>query len=122
TNILLSYVGPETKNGVNVIHVSGSQVFASATADAALQHASQLDIYLDATSFLPVAYVFNLHPDDNELADIPVEVRYSNYQSSSGIQVPLRVQRYLNNVLELDLQFQTVLLNTNVSVSQLNAQ
>jgi len=121
---ILNYIGPETHNGANVIHISASQQPASSTAadNALLPHLTQVDIYLDPSTLLPVSYVFNVHPDDNELLDIPTEIRYSKYQSINGLQVPLRVQRYINNTLALDLQFQSISVNTNISVAQLTAQ
>jgi len=87
-----------------------------------MQHLTQVDIYLDPTTSLPVSYVFNSHPDNNALLDIPTEIRYSNYQNVGGTQIPLHVQKYINNILATDLQFQTALLNTGISTAQINAQ
>lgn len=123
TRTVLTYVGPETRNGQSVIHVSASQQAASAAGvDAtAMQHLSQIDLYLDASTLLPTSYVFNVHPDDNELVDIPVEIKYSNYQSKGGTQIPLHVQKFVNNTLSLDLQFQSVSLNTGLTAAQISA-
>src|SRR6266478_6265819 len=76
-NTVFIYVGPETRNGTSVIHVNGSQLFPNLSSNSASirQHLTQVDIYLDSTTGLPVSYVFNLHPDNNALQDIRVEIQ-----------------------------------------------
>jgi hypothetical protein len=120
SNTLLTYVGQETRNGALVLHVSGSQQFPNLTGSATslMQHLTQVDIYLDASSFLPISYVFSSHPDNNAAFDIPTEIRYSNYQTVAGTQIPFHVQRFVNNTLALDLQIQTASLNTGVTIAQ----
>jgi hypothetical protein len=117
SSTVLTYVGTGTHNGVATIHISASQQVAASSGDdtALLQHLTQVDIYLDATTLVPVAYSFNIHPDDNALLDIPVEVRYSGYQTINGIRIPLRVQKFVNNTIALDLQFQSAVVNSGIS-------
>jgi hypothetical protein len=124
TNTLLNFVGQETRNGLAVIHISTTQQFPTLPAKSAalMQHLTQTDIYLDPVTSLPVSYIFNLHPDNNAALDIPTEIRYSDYQSIGGVQIPLHVQKYINNALTLDLQFQNVSLNTGVTAAQITAQ
>ncbi len=131
---VLSYIGPDTMNGQAVIHVAVSQPFVApsgvqvapgppGTTFAALkQQLSQMDIYLDPTTSLPVALFFNAHPDSNALVNIPVQIQFSNYQASNGIQVPLHVQKYLNNSLILDLLFTNVTLNSGLSATSFQFQ
>jgi hypothetical protein len=116
---LVSYVGQETRNGGTVAHLAASQQVTGVSAKSAamIQHLSQMDIFLDATTFLPSAIVFNIHPDDNALLDIPIEVRFSDYRAVNGAQVPFHVQKYLNNGLVLDFQAQSVTLNTGLAAS-----
>jgi hypothetical protein len=124
SNTVLTYVGQEARDGASVIHISAYQVFPnlSSRTSGLAQHLTQVEIYLDTTTSLPVSYVFNSHPDDNALLDIPTEIRYSNYQNVGGAQVPLHVQRYLNNTLTTDLQFQNASLNAGLTVAQITAQ
>jgi len=116
---VVTYVGQETFNSVAVQHLTISQTFSSLPSDtsATFQHLSQLDLYLDTTSFLPVALAFNIHPDDNMLLDIPIQVQFSDYRAVNGVQVPFHVQKYLNNGLILDLQFQSVVFNSGLSAT-----
>ena len=118
------YVGQETRNGAAVIHVTASLPSPNLPGDIATltQHLTQVEVYLDATTLLPVSYAFSSHPDNNALLDIPTEIRYSNYQSFGGAQIPLHVQRYINNTLSIDLQLQNASLNTGITVSQISPQ
>jgi hypothetical protein len=113
------YVGPETKDGISVTHLTVTQPFLNAPADitALLEHLSQTDLFLDATTLLPVALDFNIHPDNNALLDIPVEIRFSDYNAVNGVQVPFHIQKYLNNSLALDIQLQSATLNTGLTTS-----
>jgi len=87
-----------------------------------LQHASQIKIYLDPSTLLPSAVSFNGHPDNNARRDIPVEIRYSDYRAVAGVQVPFHIQKYVNNGLILDLQFETAVLNSGLAASALSLQ
>lgn len=119
-----TYVGRETRGGTTVEHLSISQVFSVIPTgqSAHLRPLSQIDIYLDSATFLPTAITFNIHPDNNELLDIPVEISYGDYRVTNGVQAPFHVQRFLNNGLVLDLQFQSVVFNSGLSASQFGAQ
>jgi hypothetical protein len=114
---VVSYVGHETFDDNPVEHLSISRAFTGRSGDgvAMLQHLSQMEIYLDSKTLLPTVLSFNIHPDDNALLDIPVIVRYSNYQPVNGTQIAFNVQKFLNNSLDLDLQFQSANFNTGLS-------
>jgi len=116
---VLTYVGHETHNGQAVEHASVSQTSSSHSPSGAvlLQHLSQVDFFLDSTTLLPSAIAFNIHPDNDAGLDIPVEIRFSDYRTVSGAQVPFRVQKFLNNSLILDFQAQSVTLNFGLSAS-----
>ncbi|HLK05229.1 MAG TPA: hypothetical protein VKT53_12380 [Candidatus Acidoferrum sp.] len=123
-NSIVTLVGLENKNGQSVYHVSVSQQFPQMKPDSAAlaQHLTQTEIFLDASTLLPVAIDFNTHPDDNSGIDIPVELVFSDYRSVSGSQIPFRVQKFLNGGLVLDLQFQTASINTGLPASLFNVQ
>jgi hypothetical protein len=119
-----TYVGQETRGDVSVQHLSISQIFSGVPVGqlSRLQPLSQIEIYLDSTTFLPNAVTFTIHPDNNELLDIPIEIFYSDYRVTNGVQVPFHVQRFLNNGLVLDLQFQNAALNSGLTASQFATQ
>jgi hypothetical protein len=117
-------VGPETHNGQQVEHISVSQNASSSSSAGGptFQHLTQLDFYLDSTTFLPAAISFNTHADNNALLDIPVEIDFSDYRSVSGALIPFHVQKFLNNSLFLDFQIQNAAINSGLSASAFTIQ
>jgi hypothetical protein len=119
-----TFIGEETHNGHAVQHVSVSQpsLFPSPPGSLSSGHLSQVDIFLDSITFLPDAITFNIHPDNNALLDIPVEIDFSNYALISGVQVPFHVQKLINNGLALDLQFDSAVINSGLSATAFQVQ
>lgn len=122
-NLAITYVGQETKNGIAVQHLqfarsSGAQVPGFGDPLLTL---SAINVYIDSSSLLPVAFAFDTHPDNNALLNIPVEVDFSNYRSVNGAQVPFRIQKFLNGSLFLDLTIQGAALNSGLTVSAFSA-
>ena len=117
------YVGPETKNGEAVQHVSIYQMLPGAADGAPLfQHLTQLDMYLDSSTSLPSFVDFRVHPDNNVGMDIPVEIQFSDYRVVNGAQVPFHIQKYVNGSLLFDFQSSSVVINSGVSLSAFSAQ
>jgi hypothetical protein len=119
SSTILSYVGQEIRNNSQVIHIIASQQFPQLSGDSAalMQRLSQVDIYLDPTILLPVSYVYNAHPDNDLSVDISTEIRYSNFQIINGCKIPMRIQKFVNNSLTIDLQIQSALVNTGLPAS-----
>jgi hypothetical protein len=118
-NLSITYVGQQNKNGISVQHLqfvfsSGMQIPGFGDP---LVTFSGTDVYLDSSSLLPVAFAFNTHPDNDALLNIPVEIDFSNYQAVNGVQVPFRIQKFLNGSLLLDMTIQSVNLNSGLSNS-----
>ena len=99
-------------------HVSITQSAINPSLVSVLEtHLSLADYYVDEKTLLPAALAYNTHPDDNAAIDIPVEVQFSDYRPVGTSQVPFKVQHFLNNVLFLDLQIQTVSFNTGFTAA-----
>jgi hypothetical protein len=114
----LNYVGVESRLGHSVHHISITQSASNPSLVSVLEtHLSFADYYFDEKTLLPVALAYNTHPDDNAAIDIPVEVQFSDYRPVGTSQVPFQVQYFLNNVLFLDLQIQTISFNTGITVA-----
>jgi hypothetical protein len=123
TTLLFTYVGQETRNGNSVQHIRASQNISSSVDPSGLiQALSTEDIYLDASSLLPVALTFNAHPDSNALANIPVEVGFSNYQVVNGVKIPFRIQELFNGTLFLDVTVQSAAVNSGLTNADFSAQ
>jgi len=104
-NLVFSYIGPESRAGVGVQHLRVSRYLTGQSAKqiTLTQRLSTMEIYLDSTSLLPRAFLFTVHPEDDALTDIARAIVFSNYQTVNGIQVPLRIQRLVQNGLAVDL-------------------
>lgn len=120
-NLVASYVGPETRAGGNVYHIQLS-IQPPGDTTGMPQRLSAEDVYLSAPTFLPVAVVFNTHPDDDALTNIAVEVDFSNYQNVNGVQIPFRIQKYLNGSLFLDTTVQSAAVNSGLTDSEFSGQ
>jgi hypothetical protein len=117
--VVLSYVGQESRNGAMVQHIQ-SYVYQSGQSSMAglgPQQLSVMDFYLDATTLLPVAITFNAHPDDDATANLLVEVDFSNYQTISGVAIPMHIQRYQQGNLMVDLVLSAASFNTGLPLS-----
>jgi hypothetical protein len=116
-NVSLSYVGAETLDGISVQHIRFWQSFSGEPPGVAalLQQLSTTDVYLDASSLLPVVVRFAVHPDDDANVSIPLEIRYSAYEKVAGVTVPFRVQKWINNGLGLELVVGTAAVNPSLA-------
>lgn len=118
----ISAADSETLNGTSVEHVVLSlQYLDSWSVSPLLAQLSRVDVYLNASNLLPVAIIFNTHPDNDARTDIPVRIEFLNYQTVQGALVPLELKRYVNNGLALDLTLDSVQFNTGVTASDFTA-
>jgi hypothetical protein len=118
-NVIATYIGQETKDQVAVQHLRF--VVQNGDPTGLSQQLSSEDIYLDASTYLPVALAFNVHPDDNAVGNIAVEIDFSNYKTVNGVQVPFHIQRLLNGSVLFDLTVQNATLNSGLTVAAFSA-
>ena len=136
-NHLSSYVGQETLNGEAVHHLAvwwlpANNSSASPTLTGFWQQVTEHDIYLDASSLLPVSMTFLLHPYDPNDAGKPlmthrgigtdgtVEVRFSDYQQIQGRFVALHIHVTLKTgtrAVTSDIQVSSVTFNTGATIN-----
>jgi len=122
-NYAVSPMDTETNDGVAVEHLTIYQQSGLPTQQAALiQGLSQIDIYLNSSTLLPVGVSFNTHADTNALVNIPVEIKFSNYQVVQGASVPYHIQKYIQNGLALDVTVTGVQVNSGLSATDFQAQ
>jgi hypothetical protein len=119
TTLIITLVGQETHAGQQVYHLTlFHNLWGQPPAAISLaQRVSKMDLYLDATSLLPAALDFNIPPANDANAAIPVEIRFSAYQSFSGVQAPTDIQKYLHDSLVLDITVTSVVVNSGVADS-----
>jgi hypothetical protein len=117
-NVVLTYVGQETRNGEAVQHIQSYVYQAnSAGVNPSPQQLSTMDFYLDAATLMPVAIIFNAHPDNNASTNLPTEVDFSNYQIFNGILVPTHIQRFLQGNVLVDITISSASFNTGLPIS-----
>jgi hypothetical protein len=123
-NTNAALIGPETVNGIAVLHVRIWQSVASPDAAAvkAIAHLSAMDWYLNATSALPLAVRFTTHPPENASADLPVEIRFADYRPINGVLVPFHIQKLFNGGLMLDLTITSAAVNSGLSDADFTVQ
>jgi hypothetical protein len=113
----VSYIGQETRAGAAVQHLHFAFQPAVADPTGLLQGLGVEDVYLDASTYLPVALTFNTHPDNDAGTNKPVEIDFSNYQQVNGSQIPFHIQKFLNGSLFLDVTIQSAVLNSGLPQS-----
>jgi hypothetical protein len=116
-SLIFSYVGQESRGGASVQHL---RVYRYLTLKnpafvALTQKVSTADFYLNAVSLLPVALVFNTHPDDDAGTNISIEIEFSGYQMVNGVQIPLHVKKLISGGLALDLVATSANVNSGLS-------
>jgi hypothetical protein len=124
-NVQVAYVGQESLDGISVQHIRLNRIVPgdpTGAPSSLVSHLSQTELYFDAQSFLPVAVTFNIHPDNNGSLDIPVEVKYSDYRSVGGLQIPFRIQQFVQFGLHIDIQLANATINSGMTSSQFQVQ
>jgi hypothetical protein len=120
-----SDLGLETRNGVSVEHIAVWQMPIStlpASSVAYVKQQSQYDIYLDPSTWLPVAMTFSrqfdpaspnqfLAPAQTSTAGVLEEVRYSNYQQVQGVPIAFHLQVFFQDALFSDIQISSASLS-----------
>jgi hypothetical protein len=116
-NVVLSYIGQETRNGESVQHIQSYVYQSNPLPGISTQQLSTMDFYLNATTLLPSAITFNAHPDNDATTNLFVEIDFTNYQSSNGAVVPMHIQKYQQGNLLVDLVLSGASFNTGPPLS-----
>jgi hypothetical protein len=112
----VSYLGPDTSKGTPLIHLRVASVLSGQdpTVTALVTTLSTMDLYLGPQSLLPLVLDFNVQPDTGISMNVPVEMRFGNFQTVSGVLVPFDIQKYLQGTLLLDFKVANVTVNSSV--------
>lgn len=137
-NYSSTYVGQETLNGGAVQHLAlwwlpGSTRGGAGSTPQFWQQITQHDIYLDASSMLPVAMTFLLHPYSPTAPNEPfvpyrgsnfdrtAQIAFSDYQIIQGRPVALHIHGTLPTsgtaTVITDIQISSVAFNTGTTVA-----
>jgi hypothetical protein len=123
-NVSLSYIGLEELNGAKVQHIQVTKIMQGQSQSDTnfIASLSAMDVYLDSVSMLPLAVRFNIHPDDDAGTNIAVEVDFSSYTKTNGIQMPLHIQKYVQGTLTLDLVVTNLAINSGLTLGDFQVQ
>lgn len=105
-------------DGTTAIGVESYLVSFLASHSATLKQMSDLSIFIDQTTQLPVEIQFNAHADDSLLKIIPTRIVYGNYQPVQGHMVPFHIQRFEKGILLDDITITGVTLNPGIPSSE----
>lgn len=118
-NVVLSYIGQETRNGESVQHLHSYiyQATSNTGINSDYQTLSAMDFYLDSVTLLPVAITFNAYPDNSTSTTIQTEADFSDYQNLGGFLVPMHIEKYSQGNLLLDLNVSSAVFNSGLTLS-----
>jgi hypothetical protein len=68
-----------------------------------LTGATRVRVMYDPQTLLPSSIEYAIHADNNLNTSLKVRVVYSDYQVVSGLPIPFRIDRYVNNSLQLSI-------------------
>jgi len=118
TNLNIQFIGEVQKDGATLQHFTSTAVQAGTGAPYTLAaHLSQVDIYLNPQTQMPVLFDFTIHPDNDAGTDIPVEIQFGNYTKVEGVWIPYTIQKYVNSTLVLTLQVQSASIGSATSTN-----
>lgn len=112
------YVGAETLNGTAVQHVRFWNSFASKPRHQKLAPFSLRDIWLDASSGLPLKVAYLRRAGGGATPAIPVEVFFANYTNSGGVLYPFEINKSYNGTPWQTITIQSVMFDTGLTKSQ----
>lgn len=76
------------------------------------------DVLIDAQTGLPLKLTFSMHPPENLLVDVPVEVDYSEYRQIHGLLIPVRIRFHIGRTLASETVVNQFSLNVGASPAE----
>lgn len=116
------YVGLESINGVSAHHIQFWNSYSSATGSQGLSGFTYKDVWIDATSYLPLRLSYVQRAAGGSEPRIPIDYFYSNYQNISGVLYPYSINRSFNGTPSETITIQQVAFNTGLSDSNFPVQ
>jgi hypothetical protein len=117
TDVAIENIGTEKQAGVSAIHLRLTNTFASTPL---LKHYASLtvcDVWLDATTNLPLRIGFERRDEGGPSVGIRVAYELSDYRIVQGFLYPFHIRKYVNGPLWADVTVQSVSFNTGVPTS-----
>jgi len=113
----IKYVGQEALGSSMANHVVIQNTFGSTPNFQFLSEFTTTDIWLDATTALPLKIAMVRRFGGGSAPRLPIFITYSNYQTTSGVRYPFTVQEYVTGTLWATTTIQSVAFNTGLTDS-----
>ena len=115
------FVGQETWNETNVLHVRVFQQLSPATKRTPAVVIST-EYYVDPQTYLLLGMSGTLHPDNGSSSEIAWEVRYSQYVKTAGVMAPMHIDEYLNGTRIRSIAISSIQINPALAASTFQAR
>ena len=113
----IKYVGQETLGASTTNHIVAQNTFNSSPKYQFLSSFTAADIWIDASSGLPVKISMVRREGGGSAPRIPFSFVYSNYQAVSGVRYPFTIQEYWTETLWATTNIQSVTFSTGLTDS-----
>jgi hypothetical protein len=113
----LQYVGQESLDSSPANHIRVQNTYASSPSLQFLSDFTVADIWLDASTALPVRITLIRRNGGGSSPKTPISFSYSNYKTISGVQYPFSIQEFLTGTLWATTSIQSVAFNTGLTDS-----
>jgi len=111
------YVGLEDLAGVKAHHVRLSASFASRPKLKHLREFSGKELWIDASSLLPLKLSFDRRDGQGAVPRIPIAYHYSDYRAVGGVFIPFQIQKDYNGTPWATIRLSSVSVNAGISDS-----
>lgn len=115
TDYSIQYVAQETVGSSAASHIRAQNTFNSVSNFKSLSEFTAADIWLDATTALPVRIAMVRRFGGGSAPSYAMAVTYSNYQAVSGVHYPFTIQEYVTGTLWATTTIQSVTFNTGLT-------
>lgn len=111
---VLQFVGPE-QVGVSALHIRATNTYASLKRLQSLTEFSITDLWIDASSALPLKIVQVQRDGGGSAPRTRMEVFFADYQNTGGVLYPRTIQKSWNGTPWMTITVQGVTYNTGLT-------
>lgn len=116
-DVAIENIGMEKQAGVSAIHLRLTNTFASTPLLANYASMTVCDVWLNATTNLPLRIEFERKDAGGPSPGVRVAYEFSDYRNVQGFLYPFHIRKYVNGPIWADITVQTVSFNTGVPTS-----
>jgi len=117
SDVSLQYVGQESLDSFQANHIRVQNTYASSPSLQFLSDFTTADIWLDASTALPVRISLTRRNGGGSSPKIPISFSYSNYKTIAGVQYPFSIQEFVTGTPWATTSIQLVTFNTGLTHS-----